>query len=309
MKGWPQAVTVTVFAAFAVLLVPFLAPAAWVSGAAVGLVTLRLGLGQGLRVVLVSTGLIAVLMMLVTGEVGTWAGALTWSVIWVAVLIAAWVLREQVSLPWAIQALVLVVSVGVALFYVAVGDPEVWWRAQFDLLFAAVGNMGEGLAGSAGSNPYSEIHDLLNAYAAGFTGAVATSALVSFVLSLLLARSWQSALYNPGGYREEFHQLRFSMNWAVLTAITVIAAWLTDSQLALDIAGLVLLVYALEGLAVIHFAVRDKEKPGLILAAVYVPVILFFALAVKLLTLLGMVDSWLDIRSRISKDGSGPGQS
>lgn len=55
---------------------------------------------------------------------------------------------------------------------------------------------------------------------AGLMGA--THAAMT-LLSLILARAWQARLYNPGGFREEFHRLRLAPWMSVVLLLAVFA--------------------------------------------------------------------------------------
>ncbi len=296
MRGWPQAVTVTVFTALSVMMLQFLLPAAWVSGAAIALVVLRQGLGPALQVLVASCVVFGVLLALLFGDY--WSGVVTWAIYWSAMIFAGWLLRETASLSRAIQSLVAVTVSGVVFFYMLVGDPTAWWRAQFDVLFTAlaIGQNKETAAAIV------DVHSTLSAFSEGMTGAVTVSVLAAFIISLLLARFWQAQLYNPEGFRNEFYELRFGNNWSLLTVAAVLTSWVTGAPLAMDVAGLILVIYALQGIAVIHAGVAAKGLPSSWLGLIYVPLFLLFTFAVKLLALIGLVDTWMDIRKRFKTD-------
>jgi hypothetical protein len=82
-------------------------------------------------------------------------------------------------------------------------------------------------------------------------GLVAVILAVGCVLSLLLARWWQSGVYNPGGFQKEFHGFTISSEVAViLLALFLIGRLIPEGyQLWAD---LVLLPFLLAGIAMIH---------------------------------------------------------
>ena len=114
----------------------------------------------------------------------------------------------------------------------------------------------------------------------------------------MLARSWQAGLYNPGGFRKEFHGLRLSPAVAIVCAITMVVG---------PILGLnaILLAWAagtplvLAGLALVHGVFARKQWSGNWLAMFYVALVLLGPNLLMLLVVLAFVDSWLDIRGRI----------
>lgn len=125
---------------------------------------------------------------------------------------------------------------------------------------------------------------------------VSTAEMIEALLCLLLARYWQSGLYNPGGLREEFHRLRISGRalW-LLVAATVIGWWLQPAALML-----LLLPLVFAGVALIHAIVAQQKLGGQWLVAFYLVVILFRQIMLPLLVLLAVVDGVVDIRARLT---------
>ncbi|MCP5142236.1 MAG: DUF2232 domain-containing protein [Gammaproteobacteria bacterium] len=286
MRGWPQAVTVSTFTALAVTISPLLIPLLWVSAASVGLVTLRLGTARGMQVIGGSTVLLAVLLVVALQQ--SMFGVVSWAVWWGVALIAAWVLRSRVSLAASVEVIAVVVGLGLVLFHLAVGNPTEWWSAQFGSMLADLPD--DTVAG---------FRQVLIDSAGFMTQAVAISLLASQVVALLLARHWQAQLFNPGGFRNEFHGLRFEPRWAFLVVGLVVAAMITKQAIVADLAAVSVLVYALQGLAVLHALGAGKKAPGFWMVLIYVPLVLMFTVAVQLLALLGLIDTWLDLRKRM----------
>lgn len=289
MRGWPQAVTVITFTALAVTISPLLVPLLWASAAAVGLVGLRLGTVRGLQVTAASTALLALLLVVVLSQSAL--GVVTWVVWWLLALAAATVLRIKVSLAAAIETIGVLIGLGLIAFHLAVGDPAAWWSTQFAAMF-----------GDEVQGPVADLRQMMIASAGIMTQASAISLLASQVLGLLLARHWQALLYNPGGFRGEFHALRFDMRWSLLVVVLVVSSWITRQPMLADLAGLSVLVYALQGLAVLHALGAAKGFPKFWMIVIYAPMVLLFTAAVQLLALLGLVDTWLDLRKRIGAD-------
>lgn len=120
------------------------------------------------------------------------------------------------------------------------------------------------------------------------------------IAAVFLARSWQSKLYNPGGLAKEFLQLRLTVPVALTFAVMVfIGESLQDSLQFL--AHIVIPIFVLVGLALVHgvFAKKNIGKVGLI-AFYLVGLFVLNAYIVNILIFLVMVDSVVDIRSRIT---------
>lgn len=132
---------------------------------------------------------------------------------------------------------------------------------------------------------------------AGLTGAVHA---VMTLASLILARAWQARLFNPGGFREEFHQLRLKPWMAVsLLLLVFVAPQFGDMAVVAPVSTVPLL---LAGLALIHGIVGIKQLSLAWLIAMYVALLFASQAAVPLIMLLAFIDSLFDFRSRLKPE-------
>lgn len=113
---------------------------------------------------------------------------------------------------------------------------------------------------------------------------------------LMLGRAWQAALYNPGGFREEFHNLRFDPRVMALLLALVLGGLFNVPPLN-EWVPVLCMVPMINGLAVIHSVVASRKLGASILAITYIATILL-AMA-PAIVLLGFLDSVFDIRRRI----------
>lgn len=128
----------------------------------------------------------------------------------------------------------------------------------------------------------------------GVTGLIV---LVAAVACLALARSWQSGLYNPGGFREEFHGLRLSpRELALLVVLGVIGILLGIPALAM-LSWVPLLV---AGVALVHGFIGLKGMNGLWLVAFYVLLITTWPM-ILIVLLLAFIDTLADFRVRLAR--------
>ncbi len=117
----------------------------------------------------------------------------------------------------------------------------------------------------------------------------------SVITCLVLARWWQAVLYNPGGFKIEFHQLRLEPGFAIFLAGFIIAA-LTgvpplDSWLVI-----MCIPPLLGGLALLHYLVAFKKLGFSWIAMAY----LLALIIPPMVILLGLVDSIMNFRKRIT---------
>ncbi|MFN2308466.1 MAG: DUF2232 domain-containing protein [Gammaproteobacteria bacterium] len=276
-------------AAAALLLPPLTSPLAYLGAAVVALVTLRLGAWEGLMVLAAAAVALALLGQLAGGL--ALPMALSALVLWLPVWGLGAILRLSRSLALALQA---AAGLGVALVLLAhlwLGDPAAWWAPRIEAMLA----------------PLLATQDLdIGAYLpelARWMTALSVAALVlGVLLSLLLARAWQAALYNPGGFGDEFRGLRLGRGFALAGLAVIVLAQLPVAglaTLAADAVPTLLVVYLLQGLALAHAAARHKQAHRGWLIGLYLLLLFAAPQVVSLVALLGWLDTWIDVRARL----------
>lgn len=138
------------------------------------------------------------------------------------------------------------------------------------------------------------------------TGLLAALLQIGSLLALMLGRYWQAALYNPGGFAEEFRALRLSPLLAILLLASMLLGPNLGAQLAM-LTPLCSVPLAFAGLALFHGLVAQGRLGRFWLVGLYVTLLLFMQLIYPLLMVLAIVDSLIDFRGRqMPKNGSGP---
>ena len=126
----------------------------------------------------------------------------------------------------------------------------------------------------------------------GFHGA---SHFATVIMCLVLARWWQAVLYNPGGFKTEFHQLRLEPEFAILLAGFILAAIAGVPPLSSWLA-IMCIPPLLGGLALMHNLVAFKKLGFSWLILAYL-----LALFVSpMVIILGLIDSIMNFRKRIA---------
>lgn len=126
------------------------------------------------------------------------------------------------------------------------------------------------------------------------------------VLALVLARYWQAALYNAGGFGREFRALKLSKQaMAVLVAVMVVAPFIGPQFIVLALASSLVLMLA--GIALVHGLVAQKRLAVFWLIGMYVTLLLLMQLIYPLLVVLAIVDSLIDFRGRGASKDAGNG--
>lgn len=290
MRGRLQAMLVAVALAVLSLLLP---PMNYLSSAVIALVTLRRGGQEGL-VIVVGAGAVMALFTLLTPLNPIYAGLFA-AVVWLPVWLLALLLRATVSLPTTVMAAGLLGVVGVALTYLVLDDPARSWQD-------VMGRMMEQAQAPADGKAPDILGEVLAEAAPHMTGMAVAALVLGLMLSLLLARWWQALLYNPGGFRQEFHTLRLSRRFALLTLVVLLGAIAAGGalhEIAMNMVIVLVAAYLLPGLALLHGVIAAKRAHPAWLAGIYVLGALVLPQLALLLAILALADSWLDFRGRL----------
>lgn len=273
MRGRTQAIAV---AALGVATLVF----AWVSAAIVGLVALRRGPKDGFTIL--GWALLPALAVALFGsDVGP-AMAL------IGTAVAATVLRSSQSWPLTLMVAVLTGLITALLLQtVASGYVEqllTTFNQFIDELNQRSAETGARMAPLG---------------AAQISGLLGFGTVASTVAALLLARWWQSMLYNPGGFRSEFHQLRLPLPFAA--GLIAIGLGLSGIGPEYRFWALMCTVpFFVAGFALVHGVVGLKGWGRFVLVVIYVAWLLIDWAKAALL-LLALVDSGWNFRARLAK--------
>ncbi len=275
MRGRLQALLVVVAGAGSLLF-------CWISAAVLALVTLRKGAASGLWLFMWAL-LPAGAMVYIFGDVGP----LT---LLVGTLVLALVLRTTANLAAAMLSAVGVGLVtGLALMAFAGGylDQLVTYFGEF--LASMEQQLSQG--GEAVALPRPDAMQI-----AGMLGA--GSATLAAVC-LLLARYWQAALYNAGGFGAEFKALYYPA--AVTSVLLLVALVLTGLGLEYRTWAMICLIpLTFAGLALMHSYADMRGRGAGWLTGFYIAWLVFDP--VKLvLVVFAIADSWVNFRQRWAK--------
>jgi hypothetical protein len=120
---------------------------------------------------------------------------------------------------------------------------------------------------------------------------------LSIVLTML-ARWMQAALFNPGGFQIEIHQLRIKQKVALILLgfmllssfeILIPQAWVLYFMLPL----------VFSGVGLVHAVVAKRKMSSMVLVVFYA--LLMLPVVIQVVVLLALVDSWYDFRARLDQ--------
>ena len=291
MKGRMQAIMLASSLALVSLVMhPLIKPfVIIVSFATIALVTLRKGTLEGLYILLYSTAATAILGALLVGQIEFLIlMIISCLMMWLPIWLVAIVLRETRQLPLAIEVAVFVAASGVAGFYFYAAEPAITWQQAFAPLLQMLPE----------DAPVKEMRDWINLFSHYMTGVFAASTLFAVLFSLFLARWWQSVLYNPGGFKQEFMFLRTGSRLAIASIIIMVTATVASgqlSELAWNITILLFVLYLFIGTSVLHTVFSTMKQSKYLVPMFYIT--MFFVPHVMLpVALVGLCDAWLNLR-------------
>ncbi|MCW4149473.1 hypothetical protein OM427_07985 [Halomonas sp. 18H] len=274
MQGLPQAMIGAALSS----LVPWLF---WLGASIAALVTLRKGLASALPVIMAAA--VPAGWWWSQGDVVPLASILL-------VTLMAVVLRARMR--WS-EALIVGALGGALMIQLGSFTPPGSAQALLDQLQQGAPQIATMLDDMARQGV--DTQELATLLMGGVTGLVV---LMMSVACLALARAWQAGLYNPGGFREEFHALRLMPRELLVLFVVGLAGVL------FDLPGLGMLIWIpllVAGIALVHGVIGLKGMHGIWLGVFYVMLVFTWPM-ILIVLLVALLDSFVNIRARL---GSG----
>ena len=296
MRGRSQAVMLALL--FAVLSLVML-PLIFFSSAILALTTLRKGVVEGV-VILLALGCIP-LLLLSFGK-PYYVLSYGFAILWVSILVFAYILRTSRSLALTILSALALGFLLLTGHYLYIDDPVTYWREILEVFTRPLedNNM------MAPSDRASQI----TTFAKWMPGLVISSFLLQSIISIFIARWWQAILYNPGGFRIEFHQLRLPRILAIFTLLVTIPVLLMSIFGSVDnlnflgnVAAILLMTaWFLHGLALAHNVTSLVGANVAWLVGMYTLIVLATPQMMMVLAVAGLADVWFDFRARFGSE-------
>lgn len=288
MAGRMQA---AIFVAFSTLLSLLLPPLALFSNAAIGLITLRHGWQQGAIYALLGSVVLAIVSMTLKQDLisGLFSGLASY----IPIVLIASILAISRSWDRTIQLVLLLSCIGVILFHIIYPEAESHWKPLLETFKPALQQVYQ-LSDS-------EMDEYITQAAHWATGTFAAAFAIFGIVSLIIARNWQAALYNPGGFGEEFRQIRVGKQAAIALLILIAFAVLTGSQLPVELIMVGIAVFMFQGLSLAHSIVKQLNLRKTWLVVLYGLMFLLLIQMIILLATFGIIDNFADFRQKLTK--------
>jgi hypothetical protein len=272
-----------------------LPPFSFVTGGIIGLTALRYGLADGALV-------LAVTMVVSTLAMGLLLGTYQPVVIFILftglpVILLAQVLRRTESQGATLAAAGAMGALVLAGIHLLTADPVTWWRMKLERFVAQP-------IRDANPDLAPEMLEQLDEAMAGMSMlmlSLPAATVIGAMLILWLARWMQASLDNPGGFGKEFRALRMDRGVAyagVALALLAILAGNLAGGLFRGLLVLVIIMYTIQGIALVHAVVHKRGASIAWLVAVYAGIVIIPPATILGLALSGFSDTWFDFRRR-----------
>ncbi len=270
------------FQAFSIALLGGLVPL--FSQGALGLVTLRKGWQEGFFVTL--WAFLPVLAQLWLGEMHEVSTAVVYASIGILAVtfVACLVLRTTIS--WMMTMLVVLIVSALSAFAVffSIENLVEVLQASFEELEQKAETKGQ-FSGTV--------------TAAQVTGVIAACICFGSLVGLCFSRWLQAILYNPGGFREEFHGLRLKPQLAAICAVGLALSFYAGGEY--EYWGMLFcLPMFFAGLGLIHNLVSALKLNWVPLAVMYVSFPLN-GVTMVVVVVFGLTDAWINYRKFLAK--------
>jgi len=267
-------------------------PMVVLSNAAIALITLRKGWQQGIVYALIATATLVIIS--VVKNLDAFNGVIAGVVTWLPIVLITSILAITSSWTKTLQLILLITVIGVLLFHMLYPDAAAFWIQLLEPIKPLL-KAGYGFSDA-------KIDEVINNSSQWMTGTFAAALALITIISLIMARSWQARLYNPGGFGEEFRQIQLGKQVTIgLLAATAIAV-LTDNQLIIEIIMVAIAIFMFQGLSLVHSIVNQRGMSDGWLIAFYILMFLLLIQMIVLLATLGIIDNFVNFRQKYSSN-------
>jgi hypothetical protein len=272
----------------------FIAILGLLSAAAVALPTLRKGSREGAAISAVALPAVATGAWMTFGE--PWPAIYSALVLWVPVWMVSILLRHSGNLAMALLGAGALGMLALLTVYLLLDDPGSLWVSQLNALAQS--------APSEGGLPDASLSRTLERMARFVPGMMAAGLVTSVTASVFIARHWQAALFNPGGFGSEFRGLRLPKVLGYLWLSLLITAWASRpgaaSELLANLAAPPSILFVLAGLSVVHAVCFNRQNGRFWLTGVYLALLFVSPLIVAILAI-GFSDTWINWRQGFTR--------
>lgn len=218
--------------------------------------------------------------------------------------IFAILLRQYGNWSLTLDCALLIGAVFVGVLHFVFPDISNWWASQ---MIAHVKKSAEALAELQAAQTQQEstkalietFTESVNAIKPYITGFITVVFLFGALMPMLIARWWQSVIFNPGGLQKELYRIRLSYVSGSIFVIAIILTYLGNG-VASDILPILFGIYCLAGLSLLHAFIGPTKYWWLWLGVIYLG-LMFLPIVIIIIALMAVVDTSVDFRKRLHK--------
>ena len=262
-----------------------------------GVVMMLLVLANGARMAAIQALFAGALLAVITAVFGISVTVVTtlMLVLWAPLLLLGSLLRYTRSLTLTLQVSVLATVVVVAVFYLVVADPRAFWLPKLDLLVEFWQQGGMQQQAEALLSQKEAVADVA-------TIMVAFSCWMLYAVGCLLGYGLYRLLPQETADYGRFQDLNFGRVIAITVVLVLGLGLLLGATWMLNVAVVLMVVFALQGFAVVFWLYRQGILPvfGLIVVAALVMLPRLNVMVIMSLALAGYADAWFGIRKRVA---------
>ena len=212
--------------------------------------------------------------------------------LWLPSAIAAGLHREYRDFFYSFLSITVFVSIYLGLFRLSVDSVEFFWVERVSTFLSGLPVNKLNLSEAELEMVSNQVH-------------IWSILLVQFFLitSLLLSRWYQSKLYNPGGFSQEFLSFKLPKSLAILLTFFLLlnaSELLGTAKFSVlnDISLMLMGLFFFHGLAVIHFTGRENKLAKGWFTALYFLILLLPQIVGLVIIIIGILDCFINLRSR-----------
>ena len=260
-----------------------------VSGAALVLLTLHAGPRNSILIVIACTLGLAIVSSLFISSASI--GALTAIAQLIPSFILASLLFSTRSVSLSMQAAALLGAIAFVIAIIMFPDSQQFWQTVLSKLLSS--------ALEASGNTEEQITLVITQAAKFMTGLLIASVVLVHSCILLFGYKLYSLINNNIQFEKDFLQIQLGKVLAILALIAGIWAFTTQSAFAAQLCGILIILFFLQGMAVIHTTCGTMTKGKLWLIITYILVI-FVPQAILVVILLGLFETFFKLRQRVT---------
>ena len=258
-----------------------------------GAIIVLLVLQRGPQLAAVVAAVAGLLLTAVAFAVGAPAGQVAFSIALTLVpsILFGLLLQASRSLTLTLQVSAILAAVAMLVFQLAVDDIVAFWHpvmVEWQQLARELGLQMQ--ADFIAQQPVLAAKLLSLA-------AIVWRWLLYTIYLLLGYRLYQSLPIRTGDFGR-FCDLDFGRVIALAMAVTSVISWASGSDLLQNVAVVLFAVFAVQGLAIVHWMHNERQLPIFAVYAVYVLVLVLQVLTIFALAVLGYMDAWFSYRRR-----------